>query len=267
VSSLVLSSPGAIAIQFGQVTIRWYGIMIAVGFLVATWAATFLAKRRNFDVDHLINGLLATFFAGIIGARLYYVALSLDRFLTHPQEIFATWLGGLSIHGGIVGGLIGGWIYCRIAKVPFITGLDIAASVVPLAQAIGRWGNFFNSEAFGRPTADDFPLKLYIPPAMRPHDFINYDYFHPTFLYESVWNLLIFLILYFVTFERVKNYPGMQFLLYLFLYSIGRFLIEPMRTDSIMVGNLPAPYVVSGLLIAASGVAIIFRYTSVKHKT
>jgi len=267
VHPFVLASPGAIFMKLGSVTIRWYGIMIALGFLVASWCATKLAKRVDFDQDKLVNGCLIAFMCGILGARLYYCALNWQNFAVHPADILATWQGGLSIHGGIIGGLIGGWLYARFAKIDFINGLDIGAACLPLAQAIGRWGNFFNSEAFGRPTSDNFPLKLFIPPANRPAGMEAYDYFHATFLYECIWDLGIFALLYFFLYDRVRTYKGMSFLIYLFLYSVGRFLIEPLRTDSIMVGNFAAPYVVSGVLIVASGIGIIFRYTAGKQQT
>ncbi len=240
--------------------------MIAAGFLAAMWAASFLAKRNNIDPDKFVNGSLIAFMTGILGARLYFVALSWDTFSQHPEEILATWLGGLSLHGGIAGGLLGGAIYCRIAKLPFLRCIDVAAAVVPLAQAIGRWGNFFNSEAFGRPVAENFLLRLYIPPESRPLDFQASSYFHPTFLYESVWNLWIFALLYFFLFDKLKAYPGMNFLMYVLLYSIGRLLIEPLRTDSIMLGNLPTPSVVSAVLIVVSSIALVVRYSSIKKR-
>jgi phosphatidylglycerol:prolipoprotein diacylglycerol transferase len=264
--AVTLSSPGAIFIKLGAVTIRWYGVMIAAGFLVATWAGGALAKRRNIDPDKLINGSLIAFMAGILGARLYYVALSWERFALHPEEIFATWLGGLSLHGGIIGGVLGAAIYCKMTRVSFRDGMDIAGAVLPLAQAIGRWGNFFNSEAFGKPVPDDFPLRLFIPPESRPAEFESYEYFHATFLYESIWNFLIFLVLYFMLFDKLRAYPGMTFLAYVFLYSIGRFLIEPLRTDSIMLFGLPAPSVVSGVLIVVSALAIAVQYALSKKK-
>lgn len=239
--------------------------MIALGFLVATWAATFLARRRDIDPDKLINGCLVAFMCGIAGARLYYCALNWETFSQHPEQIVATWQGGLSIHGGMIGALLAGWVYCRYSKLAFTTAIDIVGCVVPLAQAIGRWGNFFNSEAFGKPVPADFPLKLYIPPAMRPAGLEAHEYFHATFLYEMVWNLGVFALLYFFLYDRVRQYPGMAFLIYVFLYSIGRFAIEPMRTDSIMVGTVAAPYVVSGVLIVLCGIGIIFRYAAGKQ--
>lgn len=230
--------------------------MIACGFLAATYAAGHLAKLRDMDQDKLLNGSLVSFIGGIIGARLYFVALNWQNFLQHPEEIFATWLGGLSIHGGIIGGLIAGAIYCRLSKFPFVAGCDLIACVLPLGQAIGRWGNFFNSEAFGHPVPADFPIKLYIPPACRPWHYRNDDYFQPTFLYESVFDLVLFLFLYFYLGERLKRYQGMTFFAYLAAYSIGRLIIEPLRTDSIMFGSLPAPSVVSAVLLLASSLAM-----------
>lgn len=265
--SITLSSPGAIFVKVGALTIRWYGVMIALGFLAASWAGSRVAKERGIDSEKLVNGLLISFMAGILGARLYFVALNWEAFAARPQEILATWLGGLSIHGGIIGGLIAGVIYCRIAKFSFFDAIDIAGAVMPLAQAIGRWGNFFNSEAFGRPVPDDFPIKLFIPQENRPVDYVSSKYFHATFLYESIWNVVIFAILYFVLFPRLKRLPGMTFLAYIFLYSIGRFLIEPLRTDSIMFGSLPAPSVVSGILIVLAAIAMMFRWAIAKKNS
>lgn len=263
---MTLTSPGAIAFHVGPITVRWYGLFITAGFLLATWAAARLARRRNIDVDSALNCALLGFIGGIIGARLYFVALSWQFFRDHPSEIFQIWLGGLSLHGGIVGGIIVAYVYCRITRLPFLTGMDIAGAVTPLAQAIGRWGNFFNSEAFGRPVGPGFPLAVQIPPAQRPAGMENFQYFQATFLYESIWDLAIFFLLYFFFFERLKKYPGMNFLLYLLLYSIGRALIEPMRTDSIMVGGVAAPLVVSIILWFGCLVGMVLLWHYYKHE-
>jgi len=264
----MFSSPGPIFLQFGPVTIRWYGLMIALGFLAAAYAAKRLAQRWSLDGDKIINGTLLSFIGGILGARLYFVALSWSYFSAHPAEILATWNGGLSIHGGIVGGLIAGTLYCRAQKLPLLTCCDIGGIVTALGQAIGRWGNFFNSEAFGKPVSPDFPLKLYIPMENRPVSYQNAEYFHPTFLYESIWDLTIFCALYFVLADHLRPYPGVAFLAYLGLYSIGRLLIEPLRTDSILVFAMPAPLVVSALCLIVSVVGItllMIKYRSAKQ--
>lgn len=253
-------------IKLGPVTIRWYGLMIALGFLAACYAAVRLAKRWGIDGDKVVNGALVGFVGGIIGARLYFVALSWSYFSLHPQEIVATWNGGLSIHGGIIGGLLAGALYCKAVKLPVWTCLDLGCVAIPLGQAIGRWGNFFNSEAFGKPTSLGFPLKLYIPEEFRPISYQNVDFFHPTFLYESLWDLTIFALLYFLFADRLKSRPGMTFLLYLALYSVGRMLIEPLRTDSIMLAGFAVPMVASFVCLVAALLGMIvlfFRYRSV----
>lgn len=255
--SITLASPGAIAFHIGPLTVRWYGVFIGLGFLVATWAASHLCKRRSLDSDVFLNGALASFIGGIIGARLYFVALNLPTYTAHPEDIMAIWQGGLSIHGGIAGGIMVAWIYAKITKFPFLPGCDIAGCALPLAQAIGRWGNFFNSEAFGRPVDTTFPIRLFVSPEHRPLQYSGESYFHPTFLYESIWDLILFGLLYGVLFNRLKRFPGMVFILYLFGYSIGRALIEPLRTDSIMVGGFAAPSVVSNILIVLSGIGIL----------
>lgn len=253
----MFQSPGAVLFQLGPLTIRWYGVMIALGFLAATFAASKLCRRWQLNTEGIVNCALICFISGILGARLYFVALSWHHFSHHYGEILATWNGGLSIHGGIIGALIAGIGYCLLSKLPIASTADVLAITAGLGQAIGRWGNFFNSEAFGKPVPLDFPFKLYIPPENRPHGFQNVDFFHPTFLYESLWDLTIFAVLYFLLADRLKAYPGMGFYTYLILYSIGRLLIEPLRTDSIMTGSIPVPIIASVvcLLIGTLGVA------------
>jgi phosphatidylglycerol---prolipoprotein diacylglyceryl transferase len=231
--------------------------MIALGFLASIPVAAQLAKKRDIDPDQFLNALIVSFMGGIVGARLYFVALNLPEFLQHPESILMTWLGGMSIHGGIIGGIIAGFVFTKIAKLPFLSSCDIIGTVLPLGQAIGRWGNFFNSEAFGRPVPDDFPLKLFIPFTSRPEQYANNEYFHPTFLYESVWDLGIFFLLYFVLFNKLNRYKGMTFLAYLALYSVGRMMVESLRVDSIMFGAIQAPYLVSIILIVASLLAMV----------
>lgn len=254
---MIFESPGAILFHFGPITIRWYGAMIALGFLAATFAASRLCQRWGIDQNKVINCSLICFIAGIIGARLYFVALSWQHFSNHPLEILATWNGGLSIHGGMIGALLAGVCYCRAIKLSIPVCADILASVTALGQAIGRWGNFFNSEAFGKPTPLDFPLKLFIPVESRPPGYQNFDFFHPTFLYESIFDLTLFAVLYFFLADRLKVYPGMCFLVYMASYSVGRLLIEPLRTDSIMYGSLPVPIIASATVLFASLCGIV----------
>lgn len=214
--------------------------------------ASRVAKSRGIDPEQLTNFALVCFIAGIVGARLYFVALSWQDFLSRPQDIFATWQGGLSIHGGIIGGAIAGYAYAQYHKMPKRHMADLAAVILPLGQSIGRWGNFFNSEAFGVPVSPDFPLAVFIPPESRPSQFADFDLFHATFLYESVWDLGIFLLVYFFLLKKLANYPGVCFLIYIALYSVGRLMIEPLRTDSIMAGSIQVPVVASMVFLLAS---------------
>ncbi len=263
---MTFQSPGAILVALGPITIRWYGIIIAVGFLLGTIVASHLAKRWDVDREKMVNAALLSFVGGVLGARLYFVALSWPYFSLHPDEILATWKGGLSIHGGIIGGFLSGILYCHFAKLPVLRCIDIGACALALAQSVGRWGNFFNSEAFGKPVTPDFPLRLYIPVESRPLEFFHQSYFHPTFLYESLWNLLIFMILYFIVLKKLDRYPGVSCMVYIALYSIGRLLIEPMRTDSIMALGLPAPIIASAmsLILSIVGALLLVSYHNKK---
>lgn len=257
----MFQSPGAIFLKLGPLTIRWYGVMIALGFVVATTAAARLAKQLEINPEKLINCAFITFIGGVIGARLYFVGLSWPYFQHNPEDILAIWKGGLSIHGGIIGGTIAGWLYCKRQKLPALKYADVISAAAPIAQAIGRWGNFFNSEAFGRPVADDFPLRLFIPRENRPLPYMGNDYFHPTFLYESVWDFALFLLLYFVIAPRFKRYSGLTFIAYLAGYSLGRLFIEPLRVDSIMIAGAQAPFVVSAatLILAIISIFIVVQ--------
>lgn len=265
----MFASPGAILFQIGPLTVRWYGVMIALGFLSAAFFASRVAKRWGLDPEKCINAALVSFIGGVLGARLYFVALSWSSFVSHPEDILATWKGGGSIHGGIIGGVLAAIIYLKLHKMSILTYLDIGGIVLPLGQALGRWGNFFNSEAFGRPVPPEFPIKLYIPPENRPEAYLNYDFFHPTFLYESLWDLTIFSVLYFLLADKLHRYPGLTFLVYLACYSTGRLLIEMLRVDSILLFGYPAPILVSAvcLLLALCAIAaLLMRYRSAPDK-
>lgn len=250
--TLVLKSPGAILCKLGPITIRWYGLLIALGFICASFFATRLARRQGVDSEKLTNLVLICFLAGVVGARLYFVALKWPEYIHRPQDILATWQGGLSIHGGIIGGFIAGYLYALANKMPKRKIADICGAILPLGQAIGRWGNFFNSEAFGAPVPDGFPLAVYIPEESRPLQFQDASLFHATFLYESIWDLGIFLLIYCYLSKKLIKTPGVCFLAYLALYNLGRLMIEPLRTDSIMAGEIPVPVIASAVLFIIS---------------
>jgi len=255
----MFASPGAIVFQFGPLAVRWYGLLIATGVMLGTSLAHREAIRRGQDPDRLLNLIIVTVLSALGGARLYYVLFNWDYYGAQPQKIFAIWEGGLAIHGGLIAGALATLIYCRVTGLSVLLTMDILAPGVAIGQAIGRWGNFFNQEAFGVPT--DLPWKLYIDPYHRPPDLKSFDYFHPTFLYESLWNLLVFCVLWFGLRRRLEGRPGALVLCYLGLYSLGRFFVEGLRIDSLMLGSLRAAQVMSLLLVAASaaGLALVMR--------
>jgi phosphatidylglycerol:prolipoprotein diacylglycerol transferase len=240
-------SPGPIIFQIGNFAIRWYGFLIASAVLIGVFLAQKLAKLRQVDSE-LVGDLAIWLVVGAIPcARIYYVLFQWQEYAQRPHDIIAIWKGGIAIHGAIIGGIIAALIFAKINKLSFWQLADIYAPSLILGQAIGRWGNFFNSEAFGAPT--DLPWKLFIPPNHRPLDYIQYSYFHPTFLYESLWNLGCFFVLISLFFWGLKQ--GEKFKVgtiafsYLILYSCGRVWIEGLRMDSLMLGPLRIAQVVS----------------------
>ena len=248
-------SPGAIALHVGPVAIRWYGVLMASAMALGLWLGHRDARRRGIDPDSLLKAAELALLGGLVGARLYYVLFNLDYYSQFPGKIFALWEGGLAMHGGlIVGPLIGVWLAQRW-NVPILRGLDVTAPSMVLGQAIGRWGNFFNEEAFGRPT--DLPWKLYISPEHRPMGYAQYEFFHPTFLYESIWDFVVFLMLVGWLRPRLRGRPGALFFAYIGLYSVGRFAIEALRLDSFWLGSLRVPQLASvvGMLVALIGMA------------
>lgn len=247
----MLVSPGAIILQIGPLAIRWYGVLIAVAVLLGSHIAKREAERRGEDADQLLNTVAVGVIAALIGARLYYVFFNWDYYGMSPWKILAIWEGGLAIHGAIFAGVGTGVVFAWRRGLPVATYLDIVGPSLALGQAIGRWGNFFNQEAFGTPT--DLPWRLYIDASHRPPALAEYEYFHPTFLYESAWSLLVFCILYFGLRKRLAPVKGGLFLAYLGLYSVGRFFIEGLRIDSLMLGSLRVAQVVSLILILIAG--------------
>ncbi len=256
----MFTSPATIAFETPYFTIHWYGIVLAVAFLVGQFVVMKISKKEYNDnqmLENLADIAFWTLLGGVIGARLYYVLLSFDYYIHNLHEIIMIQQGGISIHGAILGGVIAGLIYCKVKKLEFFKYADLYALGLPVAQAIGRWGNFFNSEAYGLPT--NLPWAVFIPPISRPDAYLDYEFFHPTFLYESLWNILIFLILYFVLKKVAFNKHGVLFFSYLLLYSIGRILIEYIRIDSVLnVLGLPIAIWASLIIIYISLSFLIF---------
>ncbi len=255
----MFASPGAIVVELGPLQIRWYGILKATAILVGFWLAHRRAVQEGLPADQLVRAAQWAVVAGLAGARLYEVVFNWDYYGRYPGKIIAVWEGGLAMHGGlIVGPLVGALLAWRWG-VPVLRALDVIAPSMILGQAIGRWGNFFNEEAFGAPTA--LPWKLYISPPHRPPDFRQFDFFHPTFLYESLWNLLVFALLVRWIRPRVGRYPGALFFTYIGLYSVGRFCIEAVRLDSFWIGSFRVGQLasVAGVLVAAAGIRWAMR--------
>ncbi len=260
------ASPGPILIKIGPLTIRWYGLLIATAVLIGISLSQYLAKRRHVNPDLLGDLVIWLVIGAIPAARLYYVLFEWSEYAKNPGKIIAIWEGGIAIHGAILGGTIATLIFARINKISFWQLADLVAPSLILGQAIGRWGNFFNSEAFGSPT--NLPWKLFIPLERRPLGYENFDYFHPTFLYESVWNLMVFgllLTLFFRNLQGLRLKTGTVFLVYLVAYSLGRFWIEGLRTDSLMFGPIRMAQVVSlvGMSLGLAGLAWQYIY---KHR-
>jgi phosphatidylglycerol---prolipoprotein diacylglyceryl transferase len=266
------TSPGPILVKLGPITIRWYGLLIASAVLIGVTLSQYLAKRRNLNPD-LISDLSIWLVIGAIpAARLYYVLFQWSEYKANPQDIIAIWKGGIAIHGAILGGTIAALIFSKLRQVSFWQMADLIAPALILGQAIGRWGNFFNSEAFGNPT--NLPWKLYIPQFVidengqkifrRPPEFSNIDFFHPTFLYESLWNLVVFSLLMFLFFRALQYKPNLKtgtlFLIYLIAYSLGRLWIEALRTDSLMFGPLKIAQVVSLFCMGLGLVGLVWLY-------
>jgi phosphatidylglycerol---prolipoprotein diacylglyceryl transferase len=255
-------SPGPIMFEIGPLTVRWYGFLIASAVLIGVTLSQYLAKRRNLNPDLIGDLAIWLVVAAIPCARLYYVIFQWQEYAQRPGEIFAIWRGGIAIHGAIIGGAIAAIIFARLNKVSVWQLLDLVVPSLALGQAIGRWGNFFNSEAFGKPT--NVPWKLYITPSNRPPQYLDYEYFHPTFLYESFWNLLVFLLLVWLFFWGLKHRDRLKVgtitFVYFIAYSIGRFWIEGLRTDSLMFGLLKMAQIVSLILIIISSAALIWLY-------
>lgn len=222
-----------VAFHIFGIPIRWYGLLIASGVLIGTILALKLAKRKGIDEDTLIDLLLFAIPGAIIGARAYYVIFSWDLYKDNPIEALNIRGGGLAIHGVIIGGVIVAVIFSRIRKVSFWKIGDTVAPSLILGQAIGRWGNFANQEAHGGPT--NLPWGIIV-------DGVKV---HPTFLYESIWNLLVFVFLMWYSYKDKSKVDGEVFLLYLILYSVARLFIEGLRTDSLMLGPIRVAQLVS----------------------
>ena len=247
----------SVAFRIGSVSVAWYGIIITFGIVLAMLYVIWRASHRDIKADTILDIALLTVPCGVVGARLYYVLTSLDRFHSFG-DVFDIRSGGLAIYGGIIGGAIAVIIMARIKKINFFALADMITPAVLIGQILGRWGNFFNAEAYGSMT--DLPWRMGL---FKGGDWI---YVHPTFLYESLWNLLGFVLinLFFgLSKEKThKKYDGQIFLMVFAWYGFGRMLIEGLRTDSLYVG----PFRISQVLglvffLVGAGLLVYHHFT------
>ena len=242
-------------VTIGDFSIEWYSVLIVVGAILALIMILKEAKRYGYPSDFVFNMCFWSIIVGIIGARLYYVVFNLDLY-TNLGDIFKIWEGGLAIHGGLIFGAITCYLYCKKYRVRTVRMLDFIAPALLLAQAIGRWGNFFNQEAHGAVTTLESLQKLHIPEFIIDGMNIGGIYYQPTFLYESLWCLLGVIILLIVRRLKVTK-VGQPLALYLMWYGLGRFFIETMRTDSLMLGGFKVAQIVSVIMILIGLIVIM----------
>lgn len=254
-----------VAIDLGFIQIYWYSIFIILGMAFGMYFIMKETKRKHYDEDLVASMIFNTVIIAIIGARAYYVLFNLDYYSSHIIEIFEVWNGGLAIHGGIIAGALYLTYFTKKHKFSTLKVMDICTVGLLIGQIFGRWGNFFNSEAYGEIVSRSFLESLYLPDFIIDGMYINGAYHHPTFLYESLWNLIgLGLIFIFRRFRYVKEGQITGF--YLMWYSLGRFYIEGMRTDSLMFGHFRMAQIVSVVLFLIGFCLIIFRMRTSKFE-
>ena len=245
---MIIQSPGEIAFYIFNFPVYSYGIILAFAVFLGVCTAEILAKKfSDIPENFFVDNSPAVIIAGILGARFYYCIVNYPYYIHNPLEIFDIRQGGLSIHGMLIAGIVTVYFLAKKYRVNLLRLLDVLACSVILAQSAGRWGNFFNSEAFGYPTGGNW--GVFIPVSQRPVEFLNYEFFHPAFLYESFLDLVVFAVLIFIL-RRTR--AGCTFFWYLILYSVVRIFVEYFRIDSVLnIGGFPIAQVVSVLLIIA----------------
>jgi len=261
------SPPSPIIFEAGPFALRYYGLFIALGIAVATWVAGRELNRKGYDTALALDALFFVVPLGFVGARLYHVVTDYELYANDPfPGVFEVWNGGLGIYGAVLGGFVGLLIFARVRRINPLILADAGAPGLALAQAVGRWGNYFNQELFGRPS--NLPWAIEIAPENRPPGFRDAEAFHPTFLYESIWDILVALILLFVArrFARsLKN--GDIALLYVSLYSVGRLVVEALRIDpAFLIGDLRGNLFVASVLALTFALILFLRHAGTGRK-
>lgn len=252
-----------VMLNLGIFQIKWYSFFIFLAMLTACLIIFKESKKKNVPDNYLTNLIFYGLIIGILGARLYYVIFNLDYYLNNPSQIFAIWNGGLAIHGGLISAVIFLMIYSRKNKINILEMLDIIVVGVIIAQAIGRWGNFFNQEAYGNIISLQALKNMHLPKFIIDGMYISGSYREPTFLYESICSLIGFILLLILRATK-KLKTGQLTAIYLIWYGIVRFGIETLRSDSLMLGQIKVAQLVS-LLFVISGIAL-FIYSYIKKK-
>lgn len=259
----------SLGIHLGPLYLRFYGVILITGAILGAYVSSLEAQRKGKSPDMIWDALIWALIGGIIGARIYHVftpppsmvaaGLTTQAYFADPIKILEVWKGGLGIPGGIVGGLLGLWLYASRTKQNFLEIVDLAVPALLLGQAIGRWGNFVNQELYGRPT--DLPWGIYIEPAYRLPGFTDFERFHPTFLYESLLNLSIFFLVLWLS-RRYTDWlrTGDLLVIYLILYPLVRFFMEFLRLDSSGFGNLNINQSLSLVTAIIATIALIIRH-------
>lgn len=258
-----------VAFQIFGFNIYWYGIFIGTGVILGVLFAMKEAKRTGQNPENYLDFMLWALVFIIIGARLYYVLFSWEYFSKNPSQIFAIREGGLAIYGGIIAGILTGIVFCKVKKLPFWEMADTIAPSLIFGQALGRWGNFFNREAFGGYTDNFFAMRYQLEQVQANYltldilqntidiNGVTYIQVHPTFLYESLWSLGVLVILLFL--RKHKKFHGQIFAVYFLGYALGRVWIEGLRTDQLLIGSVPVSQALSALLIVAAIVLYVYR--------
>lgn len=264
--NLTLGALNPIAFNLGGIQVHWYGIIIASAVVLATILAVQEAKRRRIDPDSIYDLILWALPVAIITARMYYVIFEWGYYQNHVDEIVRVWDGGIAIYGALIGAGIVVYLFCRANWIPVWLMLDIIAPVLIMAQGIGRWGNFMNQEAFGRITSLTFLQSLHLPHFIIQQMLIDGAYRQPTFLYESLWDILGFIVLMSLRHKKHLFKQGEVFLSYVIWYAFGRFFVEGMRTDSLMLLGIRVSQWLSVILFIGAIGILVFRHKSMRER-
>ena len=247
-----------IFLDIGPFTIYWYGAIIGIGVILGYILASRESVKRGMPKDTIADLLLYAIPIAIISARIYYVIFRWEQYADDPIRVFYIWEGGIAIHGAIIGGFVTAYIFAKKKNLPFWQLADVLAPSLLLGQAVGRWGNLVNQEVYGGPVTREFLEGLMLPEFIINQMYVNGTYYHPTFLYESIWNIVGVLILLYL--RRLNLRQGEIFMSYLIWYSVGRFALEAVRLDYLLIGGvLKTAQVMSTILVVGSIILWIYR--------